>query len=108
MGEATDGVAAHQFGGCCFALVHTACRIWSLSWRWMRDGILGLLISIPCYIISIIPGSQYAHTYFLFRTRPQKAEAQDYLATGPILGEGESDDQMRSFFKKFAPQVVRS
>merc|ERR1740130_1913829 len=50
--EAADGIAAHRPGGCLMAIVHNACRLWALSWRWLRDYFLGLFLTLFCISLS--------------------------------------------------------
>mmetsp|Transcript_42720 Transcript_42720/g.132350 ORF Transcript_42720/g.132350 Transcript_42720/m.132350 type:complete len:119 (-) Transcript_42720:44-400(-) len=110
--EAADGIAAHAVGGRLLAPLHTACRLWALSWRFLRDMALGSLLTVWCVASAALPGVARLHALFLFRTTPRKGEAQEAEATegaeaGEQLGEGGTDELLQNFFHTFAPQVLR-
>eukprot|EP00439_Symbiodinium_sp_Y106_P025812 s174_g3.t1 len=91
--EAADGIAALRPGRVVLAPLHDACRIWAFSWRFLRDAAIGIAIGLACLAMACIPGLNYLHTLFLFRTRRPKEEglaeeAEDSTAALDRLDEG--------------------
>jgi len=70
--EVADGVAARESGGPCLSWLHTACRRWALSWRFLRDLLLGWVLAVICILAAMIPGLSGVHDIFLFRARLNK------------------------------------
>ncbi|CAE7879948.1 FKS1, partial [Symbiodinium sp. KB8] len=101
--EAADGIAALRPGRVVLAPLHDACRIWAFSWRFLRDAVIGMAIGLACLAMACIPGLNYLHTLFLFRTRRPKEEglaeeAED--STAALVHE----DPLVNFFRTFAPE----
>jgi len=105
-----DGVVAHRFGGCSLTIFHDACRLWTFSWRWGRDLLLGSLLTFSNLFISMIPCCYKCHSFFLFQTRAAKEETAEEIEANNLgsynnLEDAQLDDALLMFFKKFAPQV---
>merc|ERR1719223_385967 len=105
-----DGVAAHRFGGCSLTVFHDACRIWTFSFRWGRDLLLGTFLTLVNLLISLIPLCYKCHSFFLFQTRAAKEEAAEVAVdldmTDNNLEDATLNNALLMFFKKFAPQVL--
>lgn len=76
--EACDGISAHRPCGCCLAVLQNACRMWALSWRFLRDLFLGLCMWLLCLVFIAVPCFGRCHQVFLFRALP-KEEARAKL-----------------------------
>jgi len=105
--EVADDWSAHQYGGRCFSWFHHTARMWSLSWRFIRDSFLGYLLILTWIVLSlIIP--HWCHTAFLFSTRRLASENADRVRSNTESASNASvlnpDDLVRRFFHHFAPQ----
>ncbi|CAJ1402016.1 unnamed protein product [Effrenium voratum] len=101
--EAADGIAAIKPGKALLTVLHDACRAWAFSWRFSRDAALGALMALGGLIFATIPGLNYLHTLFLFRTRRPKEEglAEEDADTSSAVVD---DDPLINFFRTFAPE----
>jgi 1,3-beta-glucan synthase len=99
--EAADGIAAHRFGGCVLGSLHRACRLWALSWRLLRDFLLGLILMGCCFLLGFIPFISKLHTLFLFRTLPKK-DARERLLSETGDSFDSIDNPLEIFIKGFA------
>jgi len=102
--EVADDLCGRQCGGLCLAGVHNVCRMWSLSWRFVRDAFLGyLLIGIWLLLSFIIPN--WCHTAFLFSTRRLDPETRARNGAGSTAESEDDltpDEFVRQFFNHFA------
>jgi len=73
--EVADTVAVHRPGGCLLSICHDACRDWAHSWRFLRDFLLGMVLSSGCMAMALVPGFAKVHALFLFRVLPQTGTA---------------------------------
>eukprot|EP00927_Polykrikos_kofoidii_P034856 TRINITY_DN2947_c0_g5_i1.p1 TRINITY_DN2947_c0_g5~~TRINITY_DN2947_c0_g5_i1.p1 ORF type:complete len:1590 (-),score=233.54 TRINITY_DN2947_c0_g5_i1:233-5002(-) len=114
--QIADGCRAHEVGGANLAFLQTACEMWNLSWRFARDLFIGLVLSVFCIVLAIIPGISTLHTVFLFRTLRPKKESYRPVSRGwmqPLVideprssGQGvDGNSVVRDFFDTFAPEV---
>jgi len=106
--EVADGILAHRPGGCMLSVLHDACNLWALSWRFLRDLLLGLLLTSCCMAMGFLPFASRLHTYFLFRTLPRQDDVHEeqpdplgVLPTGAY-------DPLRQLMTKFSLQNQRS
>merc|ERR1712217_658425 len=106
--DCADSIAAHGPGGCALGILHRACRLWALSWRFPRDFALGFLLSAANILLSSVPGLRRLHGVFLFHTRPQPEQQQGKLkrSDSSNLGEGGDEASMHRLIREFAPHLV--
>jgi hypothetical protein len=106
-----DDIAAHQIGGACFSWFHDTCRIWALSWRWARDVFIGLLLTVPIFVATLVPGFGRLHGFVLFHTRLAKDQSNNdkscalVTSKGLPLKNGTDGNEVQEFFQSFAPQL---
>merc|ERR1712050_138371 len=74
-----DNIIAHG-RGCCG--LNDACRLWCLSFRFVRDAIVGLILLLVLFVLSLIPGLRSLHSCFLFRVSPSKENREQLLDSG--------------------------
>jgi len=94
--ELADGVAVRQPCGWISSVVHDACRIWALSWRFSRDLALGLLVSGFCITFTVLPGTSVLHEFFLFRAhlrREPTTRKKEERARADSSGSSSASDE---------------
>jgi len=101
--EVADFIVAHRLGGCALGACHDACRLWTCSWRFLRDLFLGLVLSSACMVMALMPGLAEVHALFLFRALPQKEQAS--CCEGNIVSE--ASDPMHCLFERHLPKQRR-
>lgn len=65
--EFADGISVRQIGGPAFSIVHQTFQMWALSFRFVRDFLLGSLLIVVLSIFTWTPCCHTCHEYFLFR-----------------------------------------
>jgi len=72
--DLADTIAVFKPGGRFLSPVHNMCRLWALSWRFSRDLLLGIVLTLPLLFASM-PCLCSIHSYFLFHTSRRVVQA---------------------------------
>eukprot|EP00930_Biecheleria_cincta_P028708 TRINITY_DN20020_c0_g1_i1.p1 TRINITY_DN20020_c0_g1~~TRINITY_DN20020_c0_g1_i1.p1 ORF type:complete len:1709 (+),score=246.49 TRINITY_DN20020_c0_g1_i1:135-5261(+) len=100
--EAADDTVAHRLGGCLLRPLQRALSSWALSFRFVRDAVVGIILAVCCVAFAAIPGLANVHLWFLFRTNPGAKKKHDDKACLQ-----ENDCMLLEFFQEFAPQLAQ-
>jgi len=92
--DVSDFFAFQQPGGRCLSGLHSACRTWALSVRFLRDAVLGLVLAAFCLFMSMVPGLAQLHDCFLFRRCMRSEESVRHASARLRLMEDRSASTM--------------
>jgi len=88
--DVADFFAFQQPGGRCLSGLHSGCRTWALSVRFLRDAVLGLVLSAFCLLMCMVPGLAQLHDCFLFRRCMRSEESVRHASARLRLMEDRS------------------
>jgi len=100
--EAADDTVVHSLGGCLLRPLHRALSSWALSFRFVRDTFVGIVLAVCCVALAAIPGLADVHLWFLFRTKLGGKKKENNDVCPP-----EDDSMLLDFFREFAPQLAQ-